>query len=448
MQKLKQKLLDTGDFKDCEALTKYCKLVEANQDTTLAASQTQSHHILPRAWYKLHNQKLDNSKDNLVNLLISDHAKAHLFLFQAAINPEVRSQNAAAVRYMCNLFSEDLIDEYADVLNQVNLEVSKANSEGLVARRAAGLNERRRAVMCIETGQVFNTIKEAQEVTGLWIKPVLSGQKTSVGGLHFIYYQKEAIKTKKQKASPVYFTEADLVLLKQQYPKVGAQIPELLQKHSAQSIRFKAISLGITRETRSSTRKYNNQPVICLETQQIYEDVYKAGASFPGANSSRLIIDVCKGKSLSAYGYHWCWLTDIDRQTQLENLVENKKVICVETGIIYNSVSSASRATGINTSSIYSALKKPARTLNLHWAYAEDTERIQFIKENYLTTDNIYTNYTFKPKSVRCIETGAIYSDMTTAAKALGMHGPSHISTACKTGRKSGGYHWEYVENK
>ena len=49
MQKLKQKLLDTGDFKDCEALTKYCKLVEANQDTTLAAGQTQSHHILPRA---------------------------------------------------------------------------------------------------------------------------------------------------------------------------------------------------------------------------------------------------------------------------------------------------------------------------------------------------------------------------------------------------------------
>ena len=28
MQKLKQKLLDTGDFKACEALTKYCRLIE------------------------------------------------------------------------------------------------------------------------------------------------------------------------------------------------------------------------------------------------------------------------------------------------------------------------------------------------------------------------------------------------------------------------------------
>ena len=75
----------------------------------------------------------------------------------------MRSQNAAAVRYMCNLFSEELIDEYADALNQVNLEVSKAKSKALAERRAAGLNERRRAVMCIETGQVFKTVKEAQD---------------------------------------------------------------------------------------------------------------------------------------------------------------------------------------------------------------------------------------------------------------------------------------------
>ena len=150
MQFLESKLLETGDFTAGEALTKYCDLIKANQDTELITGQTQSHHILPRAWYKLHNKKLDNSKANLVNLRISDHAKAHLFLFQAAIDPQVRSQNAAAVRCMCNLFSEELIDEYADVLNQVNLEVSKAKSKALAERRAAGLNERRRAVVCIE----------------------------------------------------------------------------------------------------------------------------------------------------------------------------------------------------------------------------------------------------------------------------------------------------------
>lgn len=445
MQFLESKLLETGDFRAGEALTKYCKLIKANQDTALSVGQTQSHHILPRAWYKLHNKKLDNSKANLVNLLISDHAKAHLFLFQAAINPEVRSQNAAAVRCMCNLFSEELIDEYADVLNQVNLEVSKTKSKALAERRAAGLNERRRAVVCIETGQVFSTVKEAQETTGLWIKPVLSGQKESVGGFHFKYYTEESMKTEKQKTKSAYFTESELMLLKQQYPKVGTQIPELLQRHSAQSIRYKAFCLGLTCDSRSYLRKYNNRPVICLETQQVYEDAYEAAAAFHDTHTSRLIIDACKGKNLSAYGYHWCWLSDNKRQEQIRTDLQNKKVICVETGVIYESVALASKDTGVNTCSIYSALNKPTKAKALHWAYAEDTGRIQFIKDNFLDTKKLCANYTFKPKSIRCVETGVVYPDMTTAAKALGMHGPSHISTACKTGKKSGGYHWEYI---
>lgn len=379
----------------------------------------------------------------MVHLLISDHAKAHLFLFQAAINPEVRSQNASAVRCMCNLFSEDLINEHADVLNQVNLEVSKAKSKALAERRAAGLNERRRAVVCIETGQVFNTIKEAQETTGLWIKPALSGQKDSVGGFHFKYYEKTEIsKTPIRKVN--FYTEAEIALLVQQYPNSGADIPELLSRHPAKSIRSKAKELGIVCTEKNYRNSYNNIPVICIETEQVFKDVYEAAALFKVKGSRSAIINVCNGKSVTAYNYHWCWLKDTKRQEQIKDNLQNKKIICINTGTVYDSVTAASKATGVPVSSIYSAIKKPSNTPKLHWAYAEDTERIKFIEDNYLTPDNIYTNYTFKPKSVRCVETGVVYADMTTAAKALGMHGPSHISTACKTGKKSGGYHWEY----
>lgn len=49
MQKIEELLLSTGDFEAGEALTKYCRLIKANQDTKLIAGQTQSHHILPRA---------------------------------------------------------------------------------------------------------------------------------------------------------------------------------------------------------------------------------------------------------------------------------------------------------------------------------------------------------------------------------------------------------------
>ena len=49
MQKIEELLLSTGDFEAGEALTKYCRLIKANQDTKLIAGQTQSHHTLPRA---------------------------------------------------------------------------------------------------------------------------------------------------------------------------------------------------------------------------------------------------------------------------------------------------------------------------------------------------------------------------------------------------------------
>ena len=240
MQILKQRLLETGDFADCSALDKYCKLVVSSRVKESFSGKTQDHHILPRAWYKLHNKKLDNSADNLVRLLISDHAKAHLFLFQAATNPEVKAQNAAAVRYMCDLFSEELIELAADELNQIDLEVSKAKSKALAARRAKGLNERRRAVVCLETGIEYPTIKVAQEATGLFIKQHLKGLAENAGGYHFKYLEGE---TPQYIPKVARFTKQELMILQEQYPIVGVNIPELLKRHSAETIRCKAWEL-------------------------------------------------------------------------------------------------------------------------------------------------------------------------------------------------------------
>lgn len=240
MQFLKQKLLETNDFADCEALDKYCELIQINQTRESFSGRTQDHHILPRAWFKLYGKKLDNSSVNVVKLLISDHVKAHLFLFQAATNPEVKAQNAAAVRYMCNLFSEGQIDIAAEDLNQIDLEVSQVKSKALADRRAKGLNERRRAVVCLETGIVYPTIKAAQEGTGLFIKQHLKGLAENVGGYHFKYVVGE---TPQYVPKIARFTKQELKILQEQYPKVGTNIPELLKRHSAETIRCKAWEL-------------------------------------------------------------------------------------------------------------------------------------------------------------------------------------------------------------
>ena len=199
MQKIKEQLLATGAFLDNEAFSNYCQLVASNRDTKPVKGKTQKHHILPRAWFKLYNKPIDNSKDNLVNLLVVDHIKAHLYLLKATSSEDLRNASAAAVRYMCDIFKLEDLDTYTAELEEVYLRVSIAKAKKLSTQRAAGLNERRRAVVCLETGQEFKTIKDAQDTMGLWIKNHLKGLAENAGGYHFKYVEGETQKDKRIK---------------------------------------------------------------------------------------------------------------------------------------------------------------------------------------------------------------------------------------------------------
>ena len=77
MQKLKEKLLNTGYFIDNDYLTSYLELV----NRASIAKYTERHHILPRAYFKLEGLEADNSKNNLIALSFADHCKAHWLLY-------------------------------------------------------------------------------------------------------------------------------------------------------------------------------------------------------------------------------------------------------------------------------------------------------------------------------------------------------------------------------
>ena len=94
MQKLKEKLLDTGYFIDNSYLDDYVKLV-TNYST---ASYVERHHILPRAYYTLEESEVDNSEDNLVALSFADHCKAHWLLYYCTVDKlQYASQTAFVI---------------------------------------------------------------------------------------------------------------------------------------------------------------------------------------------------------------------------------------------------------------------------------------------------------------------------------------------------------------
>ena len=113
------------------------------------------------------------------------------------------------------------------------------------------------------------------------------------------------------------------------------------------------------------------------------------------------------------------------------------KVICLETKEIYDSISEASRITGINRKGINRCILEQQRVAGgYHWAVADNNTSIEEINIKF---ENNKTN----TKKVQCIETGEIFSSIANATRKYG----GDIK-ACVKGRQktAGGFHWRYFE--
>lgn len=108
-----------------------------------------------------------------------------------------------------------------------------------------------------------------------------------------------------------------------------------------------------------------------------------------------------------------------------------KKVFCIETGEIYQSVYEAARQLGLNQGNISNCCLRISKSAGcLHFCFEEDREDFVIQEPKVDLT----------PKGVMCIETEVIYPSVHEAARQLGLNA-SGISKCCNgklnsTGRK------------
>ena len=102
MQKLKDDFLRLGIVVNNEYLDKYCYLIEKNIGLSKQPHKTQVHHIVPRYYFKYNNLEVDNTADNLINLLYKDHIMAHYYLALCSSSEKFASFNVAAIYKMSN----------------------------------------------------------------------------------------------------------------------------------------------------------------------------------------------------------------------------------------------------------------------------------------------------------------------------------------------------------
>ena len=74
-------------FIDNEYLQKYSQIIERNGKTPIRGKQTHKHHILPKCWFKLTNNEINNDLNNLVNLPCREHFLAHYYLCLCTEDP-------------------------------------------------------------------------------------------------------------------------------------------------------------------------------------------------------------------------------------------------------------------------------------------------------------------------------------------------------------------------
>ena len=119
MKDLKLKLLATGYFEDTDFLDKYVDLIFINQHTLKDSFRTQSHHIVPRCLAEALGHEVDNSTNNLVNLLYRDHILAHYYLMCASKNQSFRANMAYSVQFVIAAVSDKTEAEILKELPQV-----------------------------------------------------------------------------------------------------------------------------------------------------------------------------------------------------------------------------------------------------------------------------------------------------------------------------------------
>ena len=115
---VKQKLLDSGCFEDNNYLIFYLELIKNNIKTKKQKCKTNRHHIIPRCYFKFKKLEIDNSENNLVNLLYKDHILAHYYLCLCCSNVALKYKLESSLQYVLDTYDV----EKSFVLEIKNLE--------------------------------------------------------------------------------------------------------------------------------------------------------------------------------------------------------------------------------------------------------------------------------------------------------------------------------------
>lgn len=282
---LKEKLLNTKVFIDNAQLDSYISIITKQ---TTSSKYTEKHHIIPRVYFKINKQKIDNSSDNIVRLSYLDHILAHYYLSFCTIGKLKQANISAFIM---------LVETGLSILTENEIQAIEHIKEYAAIKEQVKLI---RQQQCSKIGKLAKTKAHRQALSKARDLHSTTAGKKSI-------YNKELNKVK-------FVAEEDI----QSYINNGWVIGgKPLSKEAKEKIgRSNSIALKGKTHQPKQPNKLNSgltfNKVMCIETGQIFENIELAKQWLKqtvGIDGGQ-IKNCCAGQRETTGGYHWKYIKE------------------------------------------------------------------------------------------------------------------------------------------
>ena len=235
-------------------------------------------------------------------------------------------------------------------------------------------------IRCIELNMIFESVAKAARYIGrtsMTIFNCLNGKSPRAGGYHWEYvdtkWHRQVKYTKSSRSRKIICTDTNKIFnsATEAARSINVSLNSILSCCNGISKTsggyhwnyLDGIKKVLPPKNRNGNYSSKKQPVKCVETNKIYESISQASREFGIAKNSIQMALWYPNRTVK--GYHFTYCYDIEREPY-----NAKKIICVETGKVFNSLIDASRVICKDSSALSVALKKPHRTCGgFHWKY-------------------------------------------------------------------------------
>lgn len=327
-------------------------------------------------------------------------------------------------------------DFYLSTLNpeyNIRTEGHGISEEARKKLRKSKLGKKRpdisRRVKCVETGEVFESITAAAKWCHLPssnLCTLLAGKGRTFGGYHWIFADEdEEAALERIRQMPEGRQRTDESKARQCRIMSGRKYsPEHCDK-----IRQSHIGQG----WKESTYEKCCRKIRCVETDEIFPSI-KSAAEHYGLNSPNISAALA-GKIKSCGGFHWEYVDGQSPQHRPEKMRRkiSKPVLCVETGVVYESIATAAEAFGVTDSAIGKVIgDKLKKSCGYHWEFFDG--ELEPLEETQSVA----------PMLILCVETQETFQTVSDAAEKFGIS-TAAISHALNGRAKSaGGHQWKF----